>query len=120
MIKDAMVVNFGIEFTVFNDKTYDSDSVLFECQQRLIEYFETKLYIGEPLYLTSIYEALNNVEGVYDVKRVKAFNKSGGIYSGIDIDMSNILSKDGTYYKVPKNVILELKYPNLDIKGTVK
>jgi len=119
-IKDAMVVNFGIEFTVFNDKTYDSDSVLFECQQRLIEYFETKLYIGEPLYLTSIYEALNNVEGVYDVKRVKAFNKSGGVYSGIDVDMSNILSKDGTYYKVPKNVILELKYPNLDIKGTVK
>jgi hypothetical protein len=119
-IKDAIIINFGIEFTVLNDKTYDSDMVLFECQNKLRKFFETKLYIGEPLYLTSIYETLNNVEGVFDVKRVKAFNKSGGLYSTVDLDMSNILSKDGTYYKVPKNVILELRYPDLDIKGTVK
>ena len=119
-IKNPHIINFGIEYTVLNDKTYDSDSVLFRCQQKLKEYFSTNLYIGEPLYITQIYEILNNVEGVYDVKKVKAFNKSGGLYSGIDIDMDNILSKDGTYYKVPRNVILELKYPDFDIKGAVK
>jgi len=119
-IKNPYIVNFGIEYTVLNDKTYDSDSVLFRCQQKLKEYFSTHLYIGEPLYLTQIYELLNNVEGVYDVKKVKAFNKSSGAYSGIDIDMDMILSKDGTYYKVPKNTILELKYPDFDIKGAVK
>lgn len=119
-IKNPHIINFGIEYVVLNDKTYDSDSVLFRCQQKLKEYFSTNLYIGEPLYLTQIYEILNNVEGVYDVKKVKAFNKSGGSYSGIDLDMDNILSKDGTYYKVPRNVILELKYPDFDIKGAVK
>ena len=119
-IKNPYIVNFGLEYTVLNDKTYDSDSVLFRCQQKLKEYFSTHLYIGEPLYLTQIYELLNNVEGVYDVKKVKAFNKSSGAYSGIDIDMDMILSKDGTYYKVPKNTILELKYPDFDIKGAVK
>jgi hypothetical protein len=94
--------------------------ILFECQKKLEEYFETKLYIGEPLYLTSIYEVLNNVDGVYDVKKVKAYNKSGGSYSAIDLNMENLLSKDGTYYKTPKNVILELRNTSLDIKGMVK
>jgi phage-related baseplate assembly protein len=120
MIKDSIVVNFGIEFLVMNDRNYDADSVLFKCQQKLTEYFAETLYIGEPLYLTLIYELLNDVEGVYDVKRVKAFNKNGGSYSSTNFNFDNALSKDGTYIKVPKNVILELKFPNSDIKGTVK
>ena len=119
-LKDAIVVNFGLEFTVLNDKNYNSDSVLFSCHEKLKNYFSNHLYIGEPLYLTKIYELLNNVDGVYDVKKVAAHNKSGGPYSGVDIDMEMILSKDGSYYKIPKNVILELKYPDSDIKGVVK
>ena len=69
-LKDAFVVNFGLEFTIMNDKNYDS-GYLFRCQEKLKDYFGEHLYIGEPMYLTRIYEILNNVEGVYDVKRVK-------------------------------------------------
>jgi hypothetical protein len=47
-------------------------------------------------------------------------NKTGGIYSGISMDLDKIISKDGTYLKTPDNVILELKYSDLDIKGTAK
>tara|TARA_B100000963_G_C22624975_1_gene671875 strand:+ start:1263 stop:3062 length:1800 start_codon:yes stop_codon:yes gene_type:complete len=119
-LKDAFVVNFGLEFTVLNDKNYDSQTVLFRCQEKIKEYFSEHLYIGEPLYLSMLYEIINNVEGVYDVKRVKAFNKTNGNYSQINYNMENSLSKDGSYYKVPKNIILEIKYPNIDIKGTVK
>jgi hypothetical protein len=119
-IKDAFVVNIGIEFVVVNDKNYDSQNVLFSCQEEMKNYFSEHFYIGEPLYLSRIYELLNNVEGVYDVKRVKAFNKTGGTYSTINFNLENSLSKDGSYYKVPKNIILELKYPSIDIKGTVK
>jgi len=36
------------------------------------------------------------------------------------MDLDKILSKDGTYLKTPDNVILELKFPELDIKGTAK
>tara|TARA_R110000824_G_scaffold28264_9_gene95207 strand:- start:974 stop:2773 length:1800 start_codon:yes stop_codon:yes gene_type:complete len=120
MIKDAFIVNFGIEFIVLNDKDYDSDSVLFACHKAVKAYFSEVMYIGEPLYLTPIYEVLNNVDGVYDVKRVKAFPTYGGVYNAVDFNFTSAVSKDGTYYKMPKNVILELKFPNNDIKGTVK
>ena len=119
-LKDAFIINIGIEFTIVNDKNYDSQSVLFSCQEALKKHFTERFYIGEPLYLTRVYDVLNNVLGVYDVKRVNIFGKTGGIYSSINYNIETHLSKDGSYYKVPKNVILEIKYPDIDIKGVVR
>ena len=100
------------------DRRFNSDEVLFDCIEKLKEYFSINLYIGEPLYLTRIYDELNTIDGVVDVKRVTVENKTLGLYSVLPFNFYNALSGDGTYYKVPKNVILELKYPDLDIKGT--
>jgi len=119
-IHDAIVVNFQVDFLALSDKRYDNTQVLFSCIQAIKEYFSEVMYIGEPLYITRIYEILNRIEGVIDVKNVKINNVLGGVYSNASLNMKSILSKDGTYYKVPKNVILELRFPSLDIKGTVK
>lgn len=119
-IYDPKIVNFGIEFVAMIDKRYSQDSVMQECVKEIRNLFADKMYIGEPLYITRIYDVLNNVDGVIDTRKVTISNKTGSSYSSISFDMSKILSKDGTYFKTPDNVILELKYPNLDIKGTVK
>ena len=119
-IKDAIIVNFTIDFTVMYDRNYDPDSVIFACMEKLKTYFNETLYIGEPLYLTKIYNTLNRVTGVADVKSVIVENKTDSGYSPTVLEMEDAMSKDGTYIKVPKNVILELKYPSLDIKGTVR
>jgi len=117
-IHDAKIINFSIDFKVVTDRRYNSDEVVFDCVEKLKEYFNNKLYIGEPLYLTRIYDELNSIDGVVDVKRVTIENKAAGLYSILPFNFYNALSADGTYYIVPKNVILELKYPDLDIKGT--
>jgi len=119
-IYDTKIVNFGVEFVVMIDKRFSHDVVLQQCIDEIKTLFSDKLYIGEPLYITRIYEKLNRVDGVVDVRKVMIKNKTGGIYSTISMDLDKILSKDGTYYKTPDNVILELKYPDIDIKGTVK
>ena len=119
-IKDAIIVNFTVDFTVMYDRNYDPDSVIFACMEKLKTYFNETLYIGEPLYLTKIYNTLNRVTGVADVKNVIVENKTDSGYSPTVLEMEDAMSKDGTYIKVPKNVILELKYPNSDIKGTVR
>lgn len=119
-IYDTKIVNFGIEFVIMMDKRFSHDVVLQQCVDEMKTLFSDKLYIGEPLYITRIYEKLNRVDGVVDVRKVMIKNKTGGIYSTISMDLDKILAKDGTYYKTPDNVILELKYPDTDIKGTVK
>jgi len=119
-IKDAIIINYGIEFVVQYDRNYDPNTVLFNCKKSIEDFLNDVSYIGEPLYLTRFYEVLNKTVGVIDVKKVSLNNKSNGRYSAISLNFNKIVSRDGTYFKVPKNVILELKYPDLDIKGTVK
>ena len=119
-IRDTFIINYSINFSVMYDRNYDPDSVLFACQLALTEYLEDVPYIGEAVYLTSLYDILNKVVGVVDVKKITLHNRAGGVYSSNSLNFDKILSKDGTYLKTPKNVIMELKYPKLDIKGTVK
>ena len=118
-IRDALVVNYGVDFVVQYDRDFEPTIVLTECIKKIEEVTSELLYIGEPLYLTRFYDSLNKIDGVIDVKKVTVKNKTDNQYSSNILNFKRIVSKDGTYYKVPKNVILELKYPRLDIKGTV-
>jgi phage-related baseplate assembly protein len=119
-IYDPKVVNFRIEFTVMVDKRFSQDAVLRECISQVKSLYSDKMYIGEPLYVTRVYEILNRVDGVVDVRKVKVYNKTGGAYSNINLDMDKILSKDGTFFHTPDNTILELRFPDEDIKGIAK
>ena len=51
--------------------------------------------------------------------KVKLVNKNSGNYSSTYVSMDELYSSDGTYLKTPKNVVLEIKYPQSDIKGIV-
>jgi hypothetical protein len=118
-IHDTIILNFNVNFTVMADKFFNPDAVYLKCISSLEDYFSNTFYIGEPLYITRLYEVLNKTEGVVDVKNISVENKSSGRYSEFSLDFNKITSKDGTFIKVPKNVILELKYLEEDIIGTV-
>jgi hypothetical protein len=118
-IRDAKVVNFGIEFIAVSDKRYSANNVLNSAIQKLEEYFSETFYIGEPVYINRIYDTLNKLDGIVDVKTVKVVLKSGASYNSVQFNLADIISKDGTFYNIPKNCIFELKYPRNDIKGTV-
>ena len=57
--------------------------------------------------------------GVNECIVVKIVPKNGGAYSDSIFNIDNNTSKDKRYINVPLNVVMELKYPNTDIKGTV-
>ncbi len=116
-IFDAKIINFGINFEIDTDKRYDTTSVLFDATQRLKDNYSEKFYIGEPIYINDIFKILNRTEGVVDVKNVEIINKFGSVYSTTQIFMEDFISNDATFYKAPKNVVFELKYPDSDIKG---
>tara|TARA_R110002012_G_scaffold263726_3_gene446934 strand:+ start:1677 stop:3473 length:1797 start_codon:yes stop_codon:yes gene_type:complete len=119
-IMDVKVINFSVDFVAQIDKRFDTDSVLAECIEDLKTYFKEVSYVGEPIYITRIYQRLNDIDGVTSVKDVVLENITGGNYSSSALNFRDALSRDGTFIKMPQNVIAELKYPDLDIKGTVK
>jgi hypothetical protein len=120
-ILDAKIVNIGIEFSVVSSEAVNKYEVLDSTILALRRKYETtQMFIGERFYLTDVYTELNKVRGVVDTKDVKLVNKTSGNYSTSFINIDKYMSLDGRYLSVPDNVILEIKFPKIDIKGTVK
>jgi hypothetical protein len=117
---DPYVVNFSIDFEVSVDNRFNNEETLNDCFKNIKDKYSNKFYIGEPLYITDIQNVLSKTRGVIDVRNVKIKNIYGGEYSSTTFDFDKVVSKDGTYYVTPKNVILELRSPDKDLKGKVK
>ena len=119
-IFDPYIVDFGIDFEISADSRFNKEEVLSDCFENIKNKYNDKFYIGEPIYITDIQNVLSKTRGVVDVKTVTIKNLYGGSYSSTSFDFDRILSKDGSYYKTPKNVILELRFPDKDLKGKIK
>jgi len=119
-ILDTKIINIGIEFEVVSSEEINRYEVLDSTIQALVNKFSRTMYIGERFYITDVFTELNKVRGVVDTVNVKLVNKSGGNYSQSTFNIDKYLSLDGRYLSVPDNVILEIKYPTVDIRGTVK
>ena len=120
-ILDPYIINLGIEFVVKPTTNADKYVVLDRCVTALSDKFASSgYYIGEMVYISDIYSALKTVEGVLDVSKVKLVNRSGANYSSSEISINDNLSPDGSYLVVPKNAIVEFKYPSVDIRGKIR
>ena len=118
-IYDAKVLNFGIDFKVIGDKRFSTNFTYNACIQALGDLYSETFYIGEPLYVSKIFQSLNKLESVTDVLSINIFALSNGVYSSSSVNFSELLSIDGSYYKAPKNCVFELRFPKTDIKGSV-
>lgn len=124
-ILDAKIVNFGISFSILSDLSYSKYDILSKALEVLKQDLSMKLEIGEALAITSIYESLKKVDGVVDARDIKILQKTGrsvsstNIYSDFTFDFNSRITPDGRFLQCPKNVILELKYPDYDIQGRV-
>ena len=119
-ILDAKIVNLGISYSVVGDLERDKYDILADANFAVSNLFNSVKDIGEPLFITDVYDTLKRVSGVVDVKRVKVSQKVGGVYSDIRFNINEQTSADGRYIVAPANVIFEVKYPIDDVKGEVK
>ena len=118
-ILDAKVVNFQVEFTAVSAVGVDKFDIQVNAIQRVRELFQSKLDIGQPLDLSQIYNTLNKTRGIVDVTDVRIVNKFGGQYSNIGYNIRENTSADGRFVNIPVNVIMEIKFPDTDIRGTI-
>ena len=120
-IKDAFVINFGINFEIITYPNFNSNEVLERCFLALQSYFITdKWQINQPIIIPDLYVMLDALEGVQTVKSIVAYNIAGTSsgYSEWAYDMAGA-NQNGTIFPSLDPSIFELKYPNTDIKGKV-
>ena len=120
-IRDAFVINIGVDFEIITLPNYNNNKVLSDCILALQNYFQTsKWQINQPILLNPLYVLLDEVEGVQTVKTIKISNISGTTkgYSEWAYDI-NGATQNGTIFPSLDPSIFEVKYPNSDIKGQV-
>lgn len=118
-ILDGKVVNYGITFVAIGNNQMSKYDILSSAIQQLIADFSLNMDFGEPISISDVFTSLKKVNGLIDVVSVDIEPRIGGVYSDTQFDFNLNLSADKRLLNVPLNVIMELKYPNSDIKGTI-
>ena len=119
-ILDAEIVNFGVKYEIMISIDANRFDTINECNRALTQLFSAKYDIGEPISISDVYRKLQRVAGVIDTTSVEIGLKSGGVYSESNYDFEAALSSDGRSILAETNVIFELKYPSVDIEGSVR
>jgi hypothetical protein len=119
-ILDPFIINFGINFIVKPQPRTNKFQVLDDCVAALADEFSSPMFVGEGLSISNIFNILNNVNGVNDVVKVNIINKNSSNYSSVFFSIQENTSPDGDYIVTPANAILELKFPEVDIKGKLR
>ena len=118
-IKDAFVVNIGVNFDIVIRPNYSSRDVLLNCNLTLKKFFDiSKWSINQPVNLSQIYTALDKVKGVQTVQKVEIINKAGGNYSQYGYDTLGA-TRNNIMYPSFDPCIFEVKFPEQDIKGRI-
>jgi len=122
-IKDAFVVNIGVDFEIITLPNFNSADVLRRCIITLQQYFNILNWqINEPIIYKDINVLLDKVEGVQTVKTLtitnKNINNSGASYSAYAYDTLGA-TLNGVLYPSIDPMIFEVKYPNSDITGRI-
>ena len=120
-IKDAFIVNIGVNFSIIVLPNFNSNDVLTRCITALIDFFAIdKWAINEPIVLRDIYILLDAIEGVQTVQNITITNLVGEDlgYSKYAYDIPAATQNNIIYPSLDPS-IFEVKYPNADIQGRV-
>lgn len=122
-IKDAFVVNIGVDYEVSILPEALGREVLLRCNQAVAEYFDTSRFtINQVIDLNDLSVTLDRVDGVKTVKNIKIFNKAGELdgreYSEFKYDMQPATRENVIYPSLDPS-LFELKFPDSDIRGRI-
>jgi len=120
-IKDAFIINIGLNFDIILLPEYNTQTVLNACVNALIDYFDIdKWQINQPILINNVRNVIDNIEGVQTVKNIEFINKIGEEdgYSKLAYDIKGATINEVLYPSLDPS-IFEIKYPNTDIQGRV-
>jgi len=120
-IRDAYIINIGINFEIIVLPEYNNNEVLLACITALQTYFNLDNWqLNQPIFLRDLYILLDKIKGVQTVKNISIANKVGTStgYSQYAYDIEGA-TQNQTIYPSLDPSIFEVRYPNQDIKGKV-
>jgi|TARA_B110000908_G_C10252983_1_gene453396 hypothetical protein len=120
-IKDAYIINIGVDFEIITDLEVNNNQVIRNCIQS-IKFFLSidNFQLNQPILVKSLENLIDNINGVQTVKRLTITNKVGiaNGYSKYAYDIDGA-TQNKVIYPSLDPMIFEIKNPNQDITGRV-
>ena len=120
-IKDAYIVNIGVDFDIITLPNYNNSEVLEKCILALKDFFNIDNWqINQPILLKNIQVLLDEIDGVQTVQNLVISNITGNAsgYSSYTYDIPGATQNQVIYPSIDP-MIFEVRYPNVDIKGRI-
>lgn len=121
-IKDAFVINIGINFEITPQPEYSGYEVIANCINALSDYFDIKKWqINQPIIVSEVYNLLDRIEGVQTVVNVEFINLNNAS-EGYSSNIYNLsyAERNGLIYPSLDPSIFEVRFPQKDIKGRIR
>ena len=120
-IRDAYIINIGVDFEIIVLPEYNNNEVLLACITAFQAYFKIDNWqLNQPIMTRDLYLLLDKIKGVQSIKNISITNKAGTTsgYSQYAYDIVGATQNQVIYPSLDPS-IFEVKYPDLDIKGKV-
>lgn len=126
-VRDGRIVNLGFEFDILSDRRVNQNEITAQIVDATTSFVNGNTSMGVSLFLSQLIERVNSIPGVINLIAIRVFNKVGGLYSlnesyqsyisntnkQIDLGLTQTVMAD-------YNDILEIKYPDQDIRVRYK
>ncbi len=119
-IVDGYVINIGVNFSILVFKGYNKKEVLTNCIQSVKNFFDIDFWnFSQPINISQLELEIAKIDGVQSVASVDIINlnANNGNYSPVEYDIKNA-TKNKIIYPSLDPSVFEVKYPDVDIKGT--
>ena len=120
-IKDAYIINIGIDFDIVVNPNFNNNEVLTACIAALQDYFNINNWqINEPIIMKDIFVLISKIPGVQIIKNIVIKNLTGASlgYSDFAYDTAAATINEVVYPSIDP-MVFEVKYPDQDILGRV-
>ena len=122
VIRNAFIINISIDFVISALPDFNAQEVLLNVVDHLKDFFHIKHWqIGQALQLSDVRRIIYDTDGVQSVNSIIIENECDANL-GYNNNLYDITSAtfDEVIYPSIDPSIFEIKFPNKDIKGTVR
>lgn len=98
-MRSGKIINVSFRVTLYADKSYDKAAVAKKVIDEIYDYMDIRKHeMGEDIFLGDLQKNISQIDGVINISKFQAYNKTGEGYSDDTITQELVTADNRCYY----------------------
>lgn len=98
-MRSGKIINISFRVTLYADKSYDKAAVAKKVIDEIYDYMDIRKHeMGEDIFLGDLQKNISQIDGVINISKFQAYNKTGDGYSDDTITQELVTADNRCYY----------------------